>query len=119
MDAPCVIDGPINAELFTAYVEQVLAPMLSPGDIVVLDNLGSYKGRRARQAVRAAGAHLVFLPPYSPDLNPIEQLFAKLRHLMRNAAPRCATALRGGLLRSRRNGEPHQGVSARPVGEPA
>ena len=88
VDAPCVIDGPINGELFTAYVEQVLVPTLSPGDIVVLDNLGSHKGRRARQAVRAAGAHLVFLPPYSPDLNPIEQLFAKLKHLMRNAAPR-------------------------------
>ncbi len=88
VDAPCVIDGPINGELFSAYVEQVLVPTLSPGDIVVLDNLGSHKGRRARQAVRAAGAHLVFLPPYSPDLNPIEQLFAKLKHLMRNAAPR-------------------------------
>ena len=88
VDAPCVIDGPINGELFTAYVEQVLVPTLSLGDIVVLDNLGSHKGRRARQAVRAAGAHLVFLPPYSPDLNPIEQLFAKLKHLMRNAAPR-------------------------------
>ena len=88
VDAPCVIDGPINGELFSAYVEQVLVPTLSPGDIVVLDNLGSHKGRRARQAVRAAGAHLVFLPPYSPDLNPIQQLFAKLKHLMRNAAPR-------------------------------
>ena len=87
-DAPCVIDGPINGELFTAYVEQVLVPTLSSGDIVVLDNLGSHKGHRARQAVRAAGAHLLFLPPYSPDLNPIEQLFAKLKHLMRNAAPR-------------------------------
>ena len=88
VDAPCVLDGPINGELFTAYVEQVLAPTLLPADIVVLDNLGSHKGRRARQAVRAAGAHLLFLPPYSPDLNPIEQLFAKLKHLMRNAAPR-------------------------------
>ena len=88
IDAPCVIDGPINGELFTAYVEQVLAPTLAPGDIVILDNLGSHKGQRARQAVRAAGAHLLFLPPYSPDLNPIEQLFAKLKHLMRAASPR-------------------------------
>ena len=78
VDAPCVIDGPINGDLFTAYVEQVLVPTLAPGDIVVLDNLGSHKGHRARRAIRRAGAHLLFLPPYSPDLNPIEQLFAKL-----------------------------------------
>jgi len=73
---------------FTAYVEQVLVPTLRPGDIVILDNLSSHKGKRARQAIRSAGAHLVFLPPYSPDLNPIEQLFAKLKHLMRAAQPR-------------------------------
>ena len=85
VDAPCVIDGPINGDLFTAYVEQVLVPTLAPGDVVIL---GSHKGRRARRAIRAAGAHLLFLPPYSPDLNPIEQLFAKLKHLMRAAQPR-------------------------------
>ena len=85
VDAPCVIDGPINGMLFTAYVEQFLAPTLAPGDIVVLDNLGSHKGGPARAAVRARGAHLIFLPPYSPDLNPIEQLFAKVKHWMRNA----------------------------------
>ena len=86
--APCVIDGPINGELFTAYVEQFLVPALAPGDIVILDNLGSHKGHRTRCAIREAGAHLLFLPPYSPDLNPIEQLFAKLKHLTRAAQPR-------------------------------
>ena len=78
ISAPWVIDGPINGELFTLYVEKVLAPTLAPGEIVVLDNLGSHKGKAARQAIRARGAHLIFLPPYSPDLNPIEQVFAKL-----------------------------------------
>ena len=92
VDAPCVIDGPINGDLFTAYVEQVLVPTLRPGDVVVLDNLASHKGRRARRAIRQAGAHLLFLPPYSPDLNPIEQLFAKLKHLMRAAEPRTVEA---------------------------
>ncbi|HEX7692863.1 MAG TPA: IS630 family transposase [Sphingomonas sp.] len=88
VDAPCVIDGPINGTLFTAYVEQFLAPTLAPGDIVVLDNLGSHKGKPARAAIRARGAHMIFLPPYSPDLNPIEQLFAKVKHWMRNAQER-------------------------------
>jgi transposase len=88
VDAPCVIDGPINGMLFTAYVEQFLAPTLAPGDIVILDNLGSHKGKAARAAVRARGAHLIFLPPYSPDLNPIEQLFAKAKHWMRHAEER-------------------------------
>lgn len=88
VDAPCVIDGPINGTLFTAYIEQFLAPTLTPGDIVILDNLGSHKGKAARAAVRARGAHLIFLPPYSPDLNPIEQLFAKVKHWMRHAEER-------------------------------
>jgi transposase len=88
VDAPFVIDGPINRELFTLYVETVLAPTLHEGDIVILDNLGSHKGKAARQAVRAKRAHLIFLPPYSPDLNPIEQLFAKLKHFMRKAQER-------------------------------
>lgn len=88
VDAPWVIDGPINGELFTLYVENVLVPTLAKGDIVILDNLGSHKGKRARRAIRQAGAHLLFLPPYSPDLNPIEQLFAKLKHLMREAEAR-------------------------------
>jgi transposase len=83
-----VIDGPINGDLFGLYVEQILAPTLSSGDVVVLYNLGSHKGKAARTAVRARGAHLIFLPPYSPDLNPIDQVFAKLKHLIRKAQPR-------------------------------
>ncbi len=77
ISAPWVIDGPINGELFTLYVEKVLAPNLANGEVVILDNLGSHKGKPARNAIRARGAHLIFLPPYSPDLNPIEQVFAK------------------------------------------
>jgi transposase len=88
IDAPWVIDGPINGEMFLLYVEKVLAPTLAAGDVVVMDNLGSHKGKAARAAIRARGAHLIFLPPYSPDLNPIEQVFAKLKHLMRKAQPR-------------------------------
>lgn len=88
IDAPWVIDGPINGELFTVYVKKVLVPTLVKGDVVILDNLGSHKGKEARKAIRQAGAHLIFLPAYSPDLNPIEQVFAKLKHLMREAAPR-------------------------------
>jgi transposase len=88
VDAPCVINGPINGTLFAAYIEQFLAPTLAPGDIVILDNLGSHKGKTAKAAVRARGAHLIFLPPYSPDLNPIEQLFSKVKHWMRGAQER-------------------------------
>jgi transposase len=88
IDAPWVVDGPINGKVFSAYVEKVLVPTLVQGDIVVLDNLGSHKGKPARAAIRAAGAHLLFLPPYSPDLNPIEQVFAKLKHLIRKARTR-------------------------------
>ena len=91
-DAPCVIDGPINGESFLAYVEQVLVPALKPGDIVIIDNLGSHKGKTVRRAIRAAGAKLFFLPPYSPDLNPIEQAFAKLKTLLRKAAERSVEA---------------------------
>jgi transposase len=92
IDAPCVIDGPINGESFLAYVEQVLVPTLRAGDIVIIDNLGSHKGRAVRKAIRATGAKLFFLPPYSPDLNPIEQLFAKLKTLLRKAAERTVDA---------------------------
>lgn len=92
IDAPCVIDGPINGESFLAYVEQFLVPTLRPGDIVVIDNLGSHKGKAVRQAIRTAGAKLFFLPPYSPDLNPIEQVFAKLKALLRKAAERTVEA---------------------------
>jgi transposase len=86
--APCVIDGPINGVSFRAYVEQVLVPTLSRGDVVVMDNLGSHKGRAVRHAIRAVGAKLFFLPAYSPDLNPIEQVFAKLKALLRKAETR-------------------------------
>jgi transposase len=88
VDAPCVVDGPINGQSFLAYVEQVLVPTLRPGDIVVMDNLGSHKRRAIRRAIRAIGAKLLFLPPYSPDLNPIEQVFAKLKTLLRKLDPR-------------------------------
>ena len=92
IDAPFVLDGPVNGEAFRAYVAQVLAPTLAPGDIVVMDNLGSHKGQAVRSAIRAARAHLLFLPAYSPDLNPIEQVFAKLKHMLRNAAERTTEA---------------------------
>ena len=93
IDAPCVFNGPINGEAFTAYVEQVLVPTLAPGDVVILDNLGSHKGPTVRAAIRKAGAHLLFLPPYSPDLNPIEQVFAKIKHFLREAAERTQDAV--------------------------
>jgi transposase len=88
IEAPWLINGPINGERFRIYVERVLVPTLKPGDIVVMDNLGSHKGKAIRRAIRAAGAKLFFLPKYSPDLNPIEQVFAKLKHLLRKAAAR-------------------------------
>jgi len=91
IDAPCVLDGPINGQSFRAYVEQFLVPTLAPGDIVIMDNLGSHKGQLVRRAIRAVGARLFFLPPYSPDLNPIEQVFAKLKTLLRTAAERTIT----------------------------
>jgi transposase len=90
--APCVIDGPINGRSFLAYVEQFLVPTLKPGDIVVMDNLGSHKGKAVRHAIRSAGAKLFFLPPYSPDLNPIENLFSKLKTLLKKAAERTIEA---------------------------
>lgn len=93
IEAPWVLDGPINAESFRTYVETVLVPTLRPGDIVIMDNLGSHKGAAVRRAIRAAGAKLIFLPKYSPDLNPIEQVFAKLKHLLRKAAVRTVDAV--------------------------
>jgi transposase len=88
MTAPMVLDGPMDGAWFLAYVEQVLVPTLSPGDIVVLDNLPAHKGAAAREAIEAAGASLRFLPPYSPDFNPIENAFSKLKALLRKAAAR-------------------------------
>ena len=93
VDAPWLIDGPINGERFRLYVDKVLVPTLKPGDIVVMDNLGSHKGKAVRRAIRSAGARLFFLPKYSPDLNPIEQLFAKLKHWLRKAARRTVEAV--------------------------
>jgi len=90
--APCVFDGPINGESFLLYVQQILVPTLRPGDLVVMDNLGSHKADAIRHAIKAAGARLIFLPPYSPDLNPIEQAFSKLKHHLRNARERTVEA---------------------------
>jgi transposase len=93
IDAPWFIEGPINGESFRTYVEHVLLPTLRPGDIVILDNLGSHKSKAVRQLIRSVGARIFFLPKYSPDLNPIEQVFAKLKHLLRKAAARTADAV--------------------------
>ncbi len=93
VDAPWLIEGPIDGQSFLLYVEKVLVPTLKPGDIVIIDNLGSHKGKAVRQAIRAAGAKLFFLPKYSPDLNPIEKFFAKLKHWLRKAATRSLDAL--------------------------
>jgi transposase len=101
--APWLLEGPIDGESFATYVEKVLLPTLRSGDIVIMDNLGSHRGKIIRQLIRSAGAKLLFLPKYSPDLNPIEQVFAKLKHLLRKTAARtietvCAAI--GQLLRA-------------------
>jgi transposase len=93
VEAPWLIDGPINGERFKIYVEKVLVPTLTAGDIVIMDNLGSHKGKAVRHAIRQAGARLIFLPKYSPDLNPIEQFFAKLKHHLREAQARSRDAV--------------------------
>jgi transposase len=88
IEAPWLLEGPIDGESFTTYIEKVLLPTLRSGDIVIMDNLGSHRGKIVRQLIRSVGAKLLFLPKYSPDLNPIEQVFAKLKHLLRKAAAR-------------------------------
>jgi transposase len=93
LSAPAVIDGAVNGEVFLAYVRQILAPTLSPGDIVIMDNLSSHKIASVRNAIEVTGAELRYLPPYSPDLNPIEQLFAKFKALLRKIAARSVDAL--------------------------
>ena len=93
LTAPMALDGPMNGEWFVACVEQILVPTLRPGDIVVMDNLSSHKGQGVRAAIEAAGAELRFLPPYSPDLNPIEQAFSKLKAHLRKHAERSMDAL--------------------------
>ena len=91
--APMVLDGPMDGAAFEMYVKEILAPTLSPGDIVVMDNLPAHKPTRIRTAIEAAGARLMYLPPYSPDLNPIEMAFAKLKAALRKAAARSLEAL--------------------------
>jgi len=93
IDAPWLLEGPIDGESFRTYVEKVLLPTLREGDIVIMDNLGSHKGKAVRALIRSAGAKLFFLPKYSPDLNPIEQVFAKLKHLLRKTAARTVEAI--------------------------
>ena len=93
MTAPMVLDGPIDGDWFLAYVEQVLCPTLTPGDVVILDNLGSHKSDKIRLAIEACRASLLYLPTYSPDLNPIENAFAKLKAGLRRAQERSTEAL--------------------------
>jgi len=88
LTAPLVLDGPMNGEYFLAYVKQFLVPTLKPGDVVVMDNLSSHKQTGVERAIESVGANVMFLPPYSPDLNPIEKLFAKLKALLRTSAER-------------------------------
>lgn len=93
MTAPMVLDGPMTAACFLAYVQQVLSPTLRAGDVVILDNLPAHKGAAAREVIEATGARLLFLPPYSPDFNPIENAFSKLKALLRRAAARTVDQL--------------------------
>jgi transposase len=97
LTAPLVVDGPMNGRLFLAYVQQQLAPALRPGDILILDNLPAHKVTGIREAVEAVGAQLQYLPPYSPDLNPIEQVFSKLKSLLRKAAARTVSDLEAAI----------------------
>jgi transposase len=93
MIAPMVLDGPMNRLAFLAYVQQVLVPELEPGDVVIMDNLPAHKGSKVREAIEAVGADLLYLPPYSPDFNPIENAFSKLKALLRKAAERTIEGL--------------------------
>lgn len=92
-----VVDGPVNAEVFGAFVDQVLVPSLRPGDLVVMDNLSSHKGAAVRRSIEAAGAALVYLPPYSPDYSPIEPAFSKIKQALRSLAARTRDALWSGV----------------------
>jgi transposase len=93
MRCSTVVDGAINADVFEAFIEQVLLPQLQPGDVVILDNLSSHKRSRTTELIESAGAQLLFLPPYSPDLNPIEMVFSKIKQLLRSLACRTREAL--------------------------
>ena len=99
MIAPWVLDGPINRNAFETYVEKVLVPKLPQGTVVIMDNLSSHKGPRVREMIEAAGATLLYLPPYSPDFNPIENAFAKLKAHLRKAAERTVDGLWGAIGR--------------------
>jgi transposase len=115
LTAPCVFDGPINGECFRAYVEQLLVPCLRPGDIVIMDNLGSHKSAELRRIIRAAGARLWYLPPYSPDLNPIEQAFAKIKHWMRAAQNAPSTRSGGTSAASSAQSRPVNAATTSPM----
>lgn len=108
LTAPLGLDGAMNGETFRAYVEQILAPPLAPGDIVIMDNLGSHKVAGIRDAIEARGASLLYLPPYSPDLNPIEQAFSKLKALIRKEAARTRDALWNAIGRFLRRFAPQE-----------
>lgn len=108
LDAPWLIEGPINGETFRLYVDEVLLPTLRPGDIVVMDNLGSHKAHAVRSAIRSVGAKLFFLPKYSPDLNPIEKYFAKLKHWLRKAARRTPQAVYSAISKILPKTKPHE-----------
>lgn len=95
--APCVFDGPINGERFTAWVKQILCPMLNPGDIVIMDHLSSHKSQAVREAIRARGSRILFMPPYSPELSPVEQTFSKIKHWMRMAQTRSVDIVHNAL----------------------
>jgi transposase len=123
LSCPLVIDGAVNGDLFVAYVEQVLVPSLRAGDVVVMDNLSSHKRARVRELIEGAGCRLEYLPPYSPDLNPIELAFAKLKAVLRKAGERTVDGLWGFLGRALdlftpaecRNYFRHRGYSATPT----
>ncbi len=108
LTAPCLFDGPINGESFLAYVTQFLVPTLKSGDIVVMDNLGSHKSKAVRDAIRSVGARRLFLPAYSPDLNPIEQVFSKLKTLLRKARARTCEAVAEAIGRLLTNFPEHE-----------
>jgi len=108
LTAPMVLDGPINRVWFQAYVDQVLVPTLSPGDVVIMDNLGCHKGPAVRAAIEVAGAKLLYLPPYSPDFNPIENAFSKLKALLRKAAEKTVERLWAAIGELLTEFTPHQ-----------
>ena len=100
LSAPMVVDGAMDGEMFTAYAKTILAPTLSEGDIIILDNLTAHKVSSARAAIEATGATMLFLPPYSPDFNPIEQAFAKIKSILRKAAARTVDTLKTAIAKA-------------------